>query len=156
MERAGWPRLMAATVLIADDNEKIRHAFKRLLGAIPDVSVVAEAGDGKEAVQLALEHRPAFVLMDISMPHLDGFEATRRIRLNAPEVQVIVVTADLSDLVVRKSFEVGADGFVAKVAAADELPGALAALSHGEQFVSPRIRPGVTRLSDHPESEAGR
>lgn len=88
------------------------------------------------------------------MPHLDGFEATRQIRRSAHDVQVIVVTADASEAVVQKSFEVGADGFVAKVAAADELPRALAALRRGERFISPRVTVSLDRLSGLPPSKA--
>ena len=87
--------------------------------------------------------------MDLSMPRLDGFEATRLIRVNAPDVRVIVVTADMSAAVVQKSFAAGADGFVAKVAAADELPHALKALACGERFTSPRVvQPTAGRITD--------
>ena len=132
---------MTTTVLIADDNASMRQALQRLLSAIPNVVVTAEAGDGEEAVRLALERRPSVVLMDISMPRLDGFEATRRIRLGAPDIRVIIVTADTSAACLEKGVAVGADGFVAKIAVADELSRAFIALSCGERFISPRAFP---------------
>jgi PAS domain S-box-containing protein len=130
---------MITRVLIADDHARVREAWQRLLRTIPNVVVAAEAVDGEEAVRLALEQRPTVVLMDISMPNLDGFEATRRIRLAVPDIRVIVVTADTSAACVDKAFAVGADGFVAKIAAADELHLAFASLSRGERFISPRV-----------------
>jgi DNA-binding NarL/FixJ family response regulator len=129
------------TVIIADDNAKVRERWQRLLRTIPNVVVIAEAADGEEAVHLALEHQPSVVLMDVSMPRLDGFEATRRIRLEVPNVRVIIVTAHTSAEYVEKGFAMGADGFVAKIAAADDLPRAFAALARGVRFISSRVEP---------------
>ena len=135
---------MTTRVLIADDNAKVREAWQRLLLTIPNVEVVAVASDGEEAVSLAMQYRPSVVLMDISMPRLDGFEATRRIRLNAPEVRVIIVSADTSAGCVEKAFEVGADGYVAKAAAADQLPEALRAVVKASNSTT-RWRTGTGR-----------
>jgi PAS domain S-box-containing protein len=149
---------MTTTVLIADDNAQVRQAWQRLLRTIPNVVVTADARDGEEAVRLALEHQPSVVLMDISMPRLDGLQATRRIRLDAPDVRVIVVTADTDAALVERAFAVGADGFVAKVAAADELPRALKALSRGERFISPYVRkqPKVGLRPRAPDRKSGK
>jgi DNA-binding NarL/FixJ family response regulator len=144
---------MTTRVLIADDNAKVREAWQQLLLTIPNVEVVAVASDGEEAVSLAMHYRPSVVLMDISMPRLDGFEATRRIRRNAPEVRVIIVSAETSAAFVERAFEVGADGYVAKAAAADQLAGALRAVANGERFKNPLGDPNCedasARSADH-------
>jgi DNA-binding NarL/FixJ family response regulator len=137
---------MTKTVLIADDHAKVRQAWQRLLLALPNVVVVAEACDGVEAISLALQRRPSLVLMDISMPRVNGFEATRRIRLAAPEVRVIIVSADTNPICVDKGFEVGADGYVAKIAAADELPQAVHAVARGGRFRTPLAERDRERL----------
>ena len=110
--KTGQRLAMTTTVLIADDHERVRQAWSRLLRTMPDIVVTAEAGDGQEAVRLALERRPSVVLMDISMPRLDGFEATKQIRLAAPEIRVVIVPADTRAACVEKALAVGAAGFV--------------------------------------------
>jgi CheY-like chemotaxis protein len=85
---------MITTVLIVDDNSSVRHAWKQLLRRRPNVEIVGEASDGEEAVTFALRHRPSVILMDISMPRVDGFDATKRIRVAAPETHIIIVTAN--------------------------------------------------------------
>jgi DNA-binding NarL/FixJ family response regulator len=82
----------AARVLIADDQTIVREGLSTLLSLLPDMEVVGAATDGEEAVRLALEHHPDVVLMDLRMPRCDGTEATRRIREQAPETKVIVLT----------------------------------------------------------------
>src|SRR5690606_37133157 len=83
-------------VVLADEHAVLRHALATLLDARPDVSVVAQAADGNEAVELAIEHRPDVVLMDVAMPRLNGVEATRQIRLKDRTIRVLMLTA-LSD-----------------------------------------------------------
>jgi DNA-binding NarL/FixJ family response regulator len=125
---------MTLRVVIADDNPSVRQSFSHLLRTLPGVSLLAEAADGQEALDLALLHRPDVILMDISMPHLDGFEATRQIRLHAPEVRVVIMTADSSPEYLNKAVELGAAGFVVKTAAATAIPQALEAVVRGERF----------------------
>jgi DNA-binding NarL/FixJ family response regulator len=97
---------------------------------------VGEASDGEEAVDLALRLHPDVVLMDVSMPHMDGFEATERIHGQAPAVCIIVVTAHPSVCFVDRAFEAGAVGYAVKRAAADELPTAIDVVTSGRRFVS--------------------
>lgn len=130
---------MAAFVLIADDDAAVRKGLRRLLGMMPELLVVGEARDGEEAVRLALEHQPSVVLMDIAMPQVDGLEATRQIRLQAPNVRVLTMTALPCADLIRKALKAGAEGFLAKPAVADELPRALAALAAGTRFITPFV-----------------
>ena len=124
------------TVLIADDDRDVRQSLRRLVVSIPGITVVGEALDGLAAVDLALKHRPDLVLMDLSMPHLDGFEATSRICRDLPAPSVIIVTAHQSPSYVARAFEVGAAGYVVKVAVATDLPEALDAVTNGKRYIS--------------------
>jgi DNA-binding NarL/FixJ family response regulator len=130
---------MTRSVLIVDDDAGVRKGLQRLLRTMPHLLVLGEACDGEEAVRLTLERQPSVVLMDIAMPRIDGLEATRRIRLNAPNIRVLIVTADTRADLLQKSFEAGADGFLSKSALADELPRALAAMDAGMRFISPCV-----------------
>ena len=138
---------MITTVLIVDDSTDVRDALKRLLRPMPSVDIVAEAPDGESAVTLALRHRPTVVLMDISMPGIDGFEATRRIRIAVPESRVIIVTANANSTLAENAADIGAHGFVSKANASEELPRAMDALLRGERFISPLAQPASDRLS---------
>jgi DNA-binding NarL/FixJ family response regulator len=131
------------SVVIADDQSLVRAGFRALLDAQKDINVVAEAADGEEAVQLALEHRPDVVLMDIRMPGVDGLTATRRIaedgRLDAVKV-VILTTFDLDEYVFE-AIRLGANGFLVKDTEPAELLRAVRTVVDGEALLSP----GVTR-----------
>lgn len=114
------------TVLIVDDDQEFRRVVKRELdrGLVQqvlmqpvwkrEVHVVAEVGDGEEAVRLAHELKPDVILMDISMPRLDGLEATRRIKAEFPEAKVIILTVHNEKAYQRAAMECGADGYVTK------------------------------------------
>jgi len=108
------------SVLIADDDERVRGALRQLLAREPEVSV-SEARDGAEALRLTREIRPSVVLMDITMPSVDGLEATRRIKALQPETKVIIVTAHAEEPYRRAARESGADGFLVKKSLMGEL-----------------------------------
>jgi DNA-binding NarL/FixJ family response regulator len=101
-------------VLIADDHQVVRSGLERLLEAWPNISVVATAADGAEAVRLTAEHRPDVVLMDISMPVMGGLEATRRIVGAWPDVQVVILTSFDDRLTVAEALDAGAIGYLLK------------------------------------------
>ena len=127
-------------VLLADDDDYVRESCQSFLRSIPGVTVIAETAHGDEAVALAMQHRPDVVLMDISMPRVDGFEATRQIRVGAPEVRVIMLTAHRDYSYVDRALRIGAIGFLVKSAAAQELPAALEAVSSGRSFISSLVK----------------
>ena len=133
--------MKAIRILIADDHRSVRDAMKRLLGLRAHITIVAEAVDGEEAVALAVEHRPDIVVMDVSMPKIDGFEATRRVVVDAPGVAVLVVTAFVDDDFMHAALRAGAVGFLAKTRLAQDLLLAVEAIARGDGFMPAGITP---------------
>ncbi|MFI6769224.1 response regulator [Streptomyces sp. NPDC050355] len=130
-------------VLLADDQLLVRAGFKVLLDAQPDIEVVAEAGDGQQAVAAVRAHRPDVALMDIRMPVLDGLVATRRITRDPqlPDVKVVMLTTFELDEYVFEAIRSGASGFLVKDTEPEELVRAVRAVVAGDALLSP----GVTR-----------
>jgi two-component system response regulator NreC len=126
-------------VLIADDHTIVRSGVNLLLSSEPDIQVVGEATDGLSAVELAQQFKPDVVLMDIGMPELDGFEATRRIRERVPEAKVLVLTMHRSDEYLFQMLEAGAQGYVLKGAETGELINAVRTVARGEVFLYPSM-----------------
>ncbi|MDE3089619.1 MAG: response regulator transcription factor [Chloroflexota bacterium] len=126
-------------VLICDDHTILREGIRLLLNAQPDIEVVAEAVDGREAVDKARALKPDVILMDIAMPLLNGLEATKQIRREQPNARVLVLTMYESDEYVAQMLEAGAAGYVLKKVAGSELVYAIRAVSQGEAFLYPSI-----------------
>jgi DNA-binding NarL/FixJ family response regulator len=132
-------------VLLADDQPLLRVGFRMVLGAEPGLSVVGEAGDGVEAVDLARRLLPDVVLMDIRMPRMDGVEATRAIVAARLPVRVLILTTfDLDEYLVG-SLRAGASGFLAKDVPAEDLVTAIHTVAAGDAVVAPRL---LRRLLD--------
>jgi RNA polymerase sigma factor (sigma-70 family) len=130
---------MSIRVGIADDQALVRAGFRKLLEVDPEIEVVAEAGDGFEAVELVRRHRPDVVLMDIRMPRLDGLEATRRIgESGAPSRVLILTTFGLSEYV-YESLRAGASGFLLKDSPAEELLAGVRVVARGDALLDPSI-----------------
>jgi two-component system, NarL family, response regulator NreC len=126
-------------ILIADDHTLLRNGICALLEAEQDMSIVGEASDGREAVRLASQLKPDIVLMDIAMPLLNGLEATRQIKHEHPEINVLVLTMYDNEEYFREMLEVGSSGYIIKRAAASELVTAIRAVYNGEAVLSPVI-----------------
>jgi DNA-binding NarL/FixJ family response regulator len=126
-------------VLLAEDHWLVRASLRSLLSDFPDVEVVAEASDGRMALEMIAEHRPGIVLMDISMPNLNGLEATERIVKEHPAVRVIVLSMHTGDEYVLRALRAGASGYLLKGSPPGELELALASVARGEVFLSPAI-----------------
>jgi len=126
-------------VLLADDHQILRQGLRTLLEREPDVRVVGEATDGREAVAQAAALRPDVVVMDLSMPGLNGIEATRRIVAAQPKTKVVGLSMHADRQYVRAMFEAGAAGYLLKNSAYEELLSALRVVVGGRPFVSPAI-----------------
>jgi DNA-binding NarL/FixJ family response regulator len=127
-------------ILLADDHDMIRAALRSVLEAQPGMKVVAEARDGLEAVRLAGEIVPDVVVMDLRMPGLSGFDATRRIVKEVPGVKVVLVTAHTDARMVKEAMAAGASAYVVKDAAFEELGPAVRDAHEGKLFVSRHAR----------------
>lgn len=122
-------------LLLADDHAVLRVGLKTLFNAQPDMEVIAEAANGEETVLKTHEFAPDIVLMDITMPGLNGFEATREIKKQNPATKVLVLTMHDDESYLHKMFNAGADGYVPKKAAGTELLDAIRATYRGEHFI---------------------
>jgi len=127
------------SILIADDHEVFRRGVRSMLEARPDWHVCGEASTGRGAVVAARELKPDVVIMDISMPELNGIEATRKILKDAPRTEVLILTMHNSEELVREIVEVGAGGYLLKSDAGRVLMAAIEALANHEPFFSSKV-----------------
>lgn len=127
------------TVLLVEDHIIVRKGLLSLLVEEPDIEVVGEAGDGWEAVSAVQTLRPDVVVMDITMPRLNGLEATSKIKHDWPQTQVVILTMHTNEEYLLQILQAGAAGYVVKQAAPDELVMAIRAAQRGDQFLSPLI-----------------
>ncbi|UCH87021.1 MAG: response regulator transcription factor, partial [Dehalococcoidia bacterium] len=126
-------------ILIADDHAVLRSGLRLLLDAQPDFEVVGEASTGEETVERAVALQPDVLLLDIAMPDLNGLEAARRIRQQAPDLRILVLTMYDDEAYLRQFLEMGVAGYVLKMAADTELAAAIRAVHRGESFVYPSL-----------------
>jgi two-component system invasion response regulator UvrY len=126
-------------VLIVDDHPLVRMGIRSLLEDMSDMSVVAEAESGEEALTLVKSHKPDVVLLDIKMPGIDGWEVTRRLKKSHPNVKVIAVTAIASNPLPSRILQLGAMGYLTKGSGAEEMAGAIRKVARGEKYLSAEI-----------------
>src|SRR5690349_5633836 len=126
-------------IMVADDHEVVRKGLVALLQAQPDWQVCGEAGDGREAVEKAIQLKPDILILDIGMPSLNGLEATRQILKTTPNARVLILTLHDSDQVVREVLNAGARGFLLKSDAARDLVAAVDALRHDKTYFTSKV-----------------
>jgi len=126
-------------VVVVDDQAAVREGLVTLLDLLPDVAVVGAAGDGEQACILVEAHTPDVVLMDLRMPRVNGIEATRRIRADHPDVQVVVLTTYADDASILDALQAGALGYLTKDAGRDQIARALHTAAAGHALVEPRM-----------------
>jgi two-component system response regulator NreC len=130
-------------ILLADDHAVVRQGFKMILGAQPDMEIIGEAGNGREAVELADKLRPELVVMDVAMPELNGIEATGRIIEAAPHTRVLALSMHKDSVYVRETLRAGARGYLLKDSPAGELLTAVRAVASGQGYLSPEVSNAV-------------
>jgi two-component system response regulator NreC len=138
-------------ILLADDHAVVRRGFGLILGQEPDMQVIGEAGNGIDAVRLALELRPTLVIMDIAMTPVNGVEATRRIIEAAPDTRILILSMHKDAVYVRETLRAGAKGYLLKESIDQDLLRAVRAVAQGDGFLSPEV--SGTVLQDYKKVE---
>jgi two-component system response regulator NreC len=130
-------------ILLADDHAVVRQGFKMILAAQPDMEIVGEAGNGREAVELAGTLQPDVIVMDVAMPELNGIEATRRLADTSPRTRVLALSMHKDSVYVREILRAGARGYLLKDSIASDLLAAVRAVARGEGYLSPGVSDAV-------------
>jgi DNA-binding NarL/FixJ family response regulator len=130
---------MKNRILIAEDHNLLRQGLRSLVSSLPDFEVVGEGRDGKETVRLAISLTPDLILMDLSMPGMNGIEATAQIKRRMPGVKIVALTAYKTDEYVREALRAGADGSILKDASYEALVLDLRSVIGGKKFLSPNV-----------------
>jgi two-component system, NarL family, response regulator NreC len=126
-------------ILLADDHNVVRQGTRALLSTIPEWEIVGEADNGRDAVALTAELKPDIVILDITMPELNGLDAARQIKRKFPEIEILIFTAQETEKLVHDVFDSGARSYIMKTDAADHLIDAIKALSEHKHFFTSRI-----------------
>lgn len=137
----------AITILLADDHSMVRQGFRRILESQPDMEIVGEAANGREALRRAGELKPDVVVMDVAMPELNGIEATRRLSEVSPRTRVLALSMHKDAVYVREILRAGARGYLLKDAIDADLLAAVRAVARGDAFLAPAIADSV--LTDY-------
>jgi DNA-binding NarL/FixJ family response regulator len=128
--------MSAYRVVLADDHVMVRQGVKRILKEIPDLEVVGEVGDGLELLELLKKGHPDLILLDISMPHLQGIEATKKIKAKCPDIKILLLTMHKNKEYLYHAIAAGAEGYLLKEDADTELLSAIATIRQGGSYIS--------------------
>jgi len=132
-------------VLLADDHRMVRQGFRLILMSQEDIEVVGEAGNGREAIELAKTLRPDVLVMDVTMPELNGIEATRRIHEISPLIRVLALSVHRESVYVREIIRAGAEGYLLKESADEELLASVRAVARGHSYMSPEVSGAILK-----------
>jgi two-component system, NarL family, response regulator LiaR len=141
------------TVLIVDDHEVVRKGVRAYLDTLPEFKVVGEAVSGEEAIGLATEHIPDVILMDLVLPHMDGVEATRRIKNISPRSQIVVLTSYHQDEHIFPALQAGAISYILKDMKMDKLADTVRKAAQGEVTLHPRVAARLIQEIHVPERD---
>jgi DNA-binding NarL/FixJ family response regulator len=130
-------------ILLADDHAVVRQGFRLILSAEPDMEIVGEAANGREAAELAESLEPDVVVMDVAMPELNGIEATRRLASTSPRTRILALSMHKDSVYVREILRAGARGYLLKEAIDRDLVNAVRAVARGEGYLSPAVSEAV-------------
>jgi two-component system response regulator NreC len=130
-------------ILLVDDHAVVRHGFRMILEAQPDMEIAGEAGNGREAVRLAEELKPDIVVMDVAMPELNGIEATRRLGASLPHTRVVALSMHKDSVYVREILRAGARGYLLKDSPPADLLSAIRSVASGQSYLSPAVSNAV-------------
>lgn len=136
---------MTTKILIVDDHWVIRAGLRALLNSTPDIEVVGEASDGYEVLEKIDTLQPDIILMDLSMPNLDGIETTRQVMKKAPSMKILILTVHEDEGLLREAIKSGASGYIVKRAAESELNTAIRAIKNGNMYVHPTLTRALMR-----------
>ena len=134
-------------VFLADDHTMVRQGFRLILSSQPDIEIVGEAGNGRQAVELAEKLHPDVIVMDVAMPELNGIEATRRLAASSPRSRVLALSMHKDSVYVREILRAGARGYLLKDSIDSDLVNAVRAVARGDGYLSPGVSDAV--LSDY-------
>lgn len=142
-------------ILIADDQGLLRAGLRALLSSEAELEVIAEAGNGEEALKLAQEFNPDVALLDINMPNMDGIEVTRRLKEVLPEARVLIITVHEDESLLQEAIKAGAAGYIVKRAVESELIDAIRAVQRGDMYIHPTMTRALLGGMSAPKRNGG-
>lgn len=133
------------TAIVVDDHALVRDGIRNLLGKIADIEVIAEAGNGIEAISLVKQHKPTLVILDLAMPYANGIEVLEEVRRFSPDTRVIILTGSAFVKLINQAIDGGADGLLLKLDDGKELLDAIPRILNGERVISRRFRRSASK-----------